>query len=250
MCDLDGTLLDERGAPPLGVSEALLFLERAGVPLAVCTGRSHAIARRRVAAAGLRPVIVASCHGAMVVDERRGRCLRHLTMSRRRAVELAESLSADGLDVTLYSGSGPLPQESAPPVRVTRLIATGSAAAVAVARERCRRLIGAAADSAAADLVEGGSRGGGVRVERPAATTLDVRHRLATKDEGLRSICRALGVTPAAAAAAGDDVSDAAMLKVAGCGIAVGDRDGPLAGVADVVVAQPGLAACLRSLLR
>jgi hydroxymethylpyrimidine pyrophosphatase-like HAD family hydrolase len=49
-------------------------------------------------------------------------------------------------------------------------------------------------------------------------------------------------------AAAGDDASDAGMLRSAGWSIAVGDAGGPLAAAADVVVSQGELAGYVRSL--
>lgn len=77
-CDLDGTLLDERGVGEPGVAAALA---QVGVPLVICTGRPHGAARRLSAAAGLRPAIIASYHGGLVMDERDGAVLRSLTLS-------------------------------------------------------------------------------------------------------------------------------------------------------------------------
>lgn len=80
-----------------------------------------------------------------------------------------------------------------------------------------------------------------VRAERPLPTVIDVRHRLATKDRGLRAAARALGVPMSATLAAGDGPSDVSMLQAAGRGVAVGRRTAAPAAAADVVVTRAGL---------
>jgi hydroxymethylpyrimidine pyrophosphatase-like HAD family hydrolase len=236
-CDLDGTLLDEHGAVVHGLPQALTQLEDAGTPLVVCTGRPLAAARRLIAASRLRPLLVASYHGALVTDERDWRLVRRLTIPWRCLEETADVLSAGGLESTFYGGRDVMPGDTARALSaggrepVTRVIAIGTRRAVDAVLER----LAAVAHPA-------------VRIDRPLATRLDIRHRLATKEEGLRVILAELGVAAADVAAAGDDLSDAGMLHAAGWSIAVGDADSPLADVADVVVGQGELAGYVPSL--
>jgi hydroxymethylpyrimidine pyrophosphatase-like HAD family hydrolase len=236
-CDLDGTLLDEHGAVMAGLPEALTQLDDAGVPLVVCTGRPLAAARRLIAAARLRPLLVASYHGALVTDERDWRLVRRLTIPWRCLEETADVLSAGGLELTFYVGRDVMPGDTARTLPdgdrdpVARILAIGSVHAVDAVLERLATVAHPA-----------------VRIDRPVPFRLDIRHRLATKEEGLRVIVTELEMAVADVAAAGDDRSDAGMLQSAGWSIAVGDADSPLADVADVVVGQGELAGYVGSL--
>lgn len=261
-CDLDGTLLGDRGAPEAGVTDAVADLVVAGVPLVICTGRPHAVARRLVAAAGLCPAVIASYHGGLVIDERTDQPLRYLTLPHSSVEPLARHLLDCGLELTLFEKLDALPRDAERPAQVVRLLAVGPAADVDSACRRVGVLIGGPAAGESARRRIDGDRDSGVsaddeepgpavaegpliRVERPFATVLDVRHRLATKDRGLRTAARALGVPLSAVLAAGDGPSDVPMLRAAGRSIAVGTPTGEAAAAADIVVSGGGLAACL-----
>lgn len=239
VCDLDGTLMDDEGVAVPGLPSVVARLQRAGWPLVLCTGRAYPSARRLAAAAGYSPVIIAAYHGALVVDERTGRQLRHVMMTPRGLARATSLLRRCGLDLTYYMGTaGRLQPEAGAPFEsgeyrrwATRVIALGTQSAI----ERALADVGQRAVP-------------GVRVDHPRPSTLDVRHAAAVKDEGLRAAARALGVSVQETVAIGDGASDAAMLTVAGWGVAVGACDGSCASAADVVLAPENLADYLRRL--
>ena len=234
VCDLDGTLLDSEGAAVPDLLTAMSALVAAGAVVTVCTGRPYAAACRLLSRAGLRPSLLASYHGAFIVDARH-RCLRHLRVPAPEASRTAAVLAAHGLELTLYEGARRRPLDVVHDRRVpaaTRIIAEGGAVAIA---------------AALADAVAGGLRA--ARIDRPTGTRLDVRHRLALKGEALSFLARSLHVPLAETVAIGDDVTDAAMLRCAGLAVAVGAADSPLAHLADTVVASGDLGSFLWSLV-
>ena len=231
VCDLDGTLIDEKGAVVPGVASALDRLAAEGVACMVCTGRPLADARRLLAAAGLYAAILAVCHGALVIDRRKGRYLRHVTVPGRLLPGLLDAAREGGLSTTVYLGARVFSAHDPLPPRATRLIMLGEEARVAAALPALRELAG-----------------GAVLVDRPAADRIDVRHARATKDQALCLVAERLGVALADTVAVGDDVSDVAMLRSAGRAVVVGGRDSPIRDAGDVLVARAELAAFLLSL--
>ena len=63
---------------------------------------------------------------------------------------------------------------------------------------------------------------GRAAVERSQAYYLDVTHPLANKGDGVRALCRRMGVPPESTAVLGDMFNDMAMFAVAGFSIAMG----------------------------
>jgi hypothetical protein len=232
VCDLDGTLLDERGTPAPGIAAALEECAAAGAPLAVCTGRPLDAAVALLARAGLRPVMLACFHGALVLQAESGAVLRHLTLPTAVAGETMEALRAHGLEVTVYEGRARRESPRAPGHRpaapVTRLIATGPNDGVTAAvRELGRR-----------DLPS-------VSVAAVGAGIVRVQRADATKEDALRLMAAELGLCRADVIACGDDDSDEGMLRAAGVAIAVGGPSSPLARWASAVVEQARLGAWL-----
>jgi hydroxymethylpyrimidine pyrophosphatase-like HAD family hydrolase len=224
VCDLDGTLISAAGVPAPGAAAALGDLAEAGVLVMVCTGRPLAVARPMLARTGLEPAILGTYHGGMIQDLRDGRLLRLLHIPEDSAAAVQWALRQYGVDLTTYrEGERRL---------VTRIIGTGGVGIIAAAGE----VLGRQALRA-------------TRAEVVAPDRLDVRHRLAVKAEAVGFVAGRLGLPLTAVAAAGDDRSDADMLRLAGRAIAVGDAAGPLGDVPATFVAPAGLAGCLRSLL-
>jgi len=238
VCDLDGTLVDAGGAAATGVGAALRDLQASGVLFAVCTGRPYASARRLLGRVGLRPDVLAAYHGALVVDLDRRVCVRHLRLPSAVAASIAAELKGCALDVTWYWGGWRLSgKRSDPPTGhaggargpATRLLATGPEAVVDAAVARLGAL----------DI-------GVARIDRPMAARLDVRHRLAVKEEALRLIAERRGVPPDHVTACGDDRLDLAMLRCAGHSVVVGAATADCREAADVTLPMDGLAAYLR----
>ena len=224
VCDLDGTLIDQEGVPTPGAAGALAELAEGGVLVMVCTGRPVAVARPMLARIGLRPHVLGTFHGGMVEDLRSGGLLRLLHLPPDSAETVQWLLRQRAVETSTYREG----ERQA----VVRIIGTGGVGVVAAAQEMLGRLAPRA-----------------TRAELAAPGRLDVRHRLAVKAEAVRFVAGQLRLPLAAVAAAGDDGSDAEMLRLAGRAIVVGDETGPLAGVPATFVPPAGLAACLRSLL-
>jgi len=224
VCDLDGTLVDRADGPAPGAAEALHELQAAGVLLMICTGRRPAVAAPVIDRLRLHPDILGSFHGGVIHDLRGDVPLRHLHIPEDPAAAVQWALRQRGLDVSTYrEGERRL---------VTRIVATGGIQAVAGAREVIDRL---------------GLRG--VRLDLAGGGWLDFRHPLAVKEQAVAFIARRLEIPLERVAAAGDDPSDAGMLRIVGRPIAVGDEAGPLRGLPATFVSPAGLAACLRALL-
>ena len=224
VCDLDGTLIDRSKGPAPGAAEALCELQAAGVLLMICTGRRPAVATPVVDRLGLRPDILGSYHGGVIHDLRGDEPLRHLHIPEDPAAAVQWALRQRGLDVSTHrEGERRL---------ITRILGAGGAQAVAGAREVIDRI---------------GLRG--IRLDLARGGWLDVRHPLAVKDRAVAFVARRLEIPLEQVAAAGDDQSDAGMLRIVGRPIAVGDEDGPLRGLPATFVPPAGLAACLRALL-
>jgi HAD superfamily hydrolase (TIGR01484 family) len=232
VCDLDGTLLDERGTPAPGIAAALDECAAAGAPLAVCTGRPLDAAETLLERAGLRPVMLACFHGALVLHAGSGAVLRHLTLPAAVAGETLEALHDHGLEVTVYEGRARRESPRAPGPRqataVTRLIARGPNGSVTAAVRELRRRELPSVSVAAVGA-------GIVRVQRADAT----------KEDALRLMAAELGLSRGDVIACGDDDSDEGMLRAAGVAIAVGGPSSPLARCANAVVEQAKLGAWL-----
>jgi len=63
---------------------------------------------------------------------------------------------------------------------------------------------------------------GRAQVERSQAYYLDVTHPLANKGDGVKALCRRMGVEPGNTAVVGDMFNDVAMFEVAGFSVAMG----------------------------
>jgi len=249
-CDLDGTLLDDDGAPVAGIVEALAELRAAGAPLAVCTGRPLYSARRAAERLETDPVAYACYHGALVVDPADGRRLRHLALPPDDASALAVKALDHGLGVTVYDIDEPrelareacrtrsrLPRPRGRVARencvgpsVTRLVLHGDAGVAA-------RLL--------PDLIR--TWRGCMRVEPIRPGYIVVFQARADKGDAVRLVATHLGVPLTQVVACGDSDADESLLRAAaGARVAVGDAPQALRRLADTVVSQSDLAATLR----
>lgn len=68
-----------------------------------------------------------------------------------------------------------------------------------------------------------------------SATSMEITHPDANKGNGLRALCRLLGIAPAQALALGDSGNDESMLRTAGLGVAMGNAPDFIQAIADAV---------------
>ncbi len=223
-CDLDGTLLEDEGAPVAGIAAALAELTSSGAAFVVCTGRPLQSARRATDALGVVAAGYACYHGALVVAGS-GALIRHLPVPRDAARAVASEGLRHGLGVTVYdcdeprelaAGGGP---EDEPGDDVSRLVLHGEA-------------------KAAEGLLAGlqGEWDGRLRIERIRPGFIGAFHRNAHKGDALRLLAGYLGVPPGRVAACGDSAQDESLLAAASVRIAVGSSPHVLDHLPGVVV--------------
>lgn len=90
-------------------------------------------------------------------------------------------------------------------------------------------------------------------VVQTAPFYLEVIPKRINKGQGIRDVCRALGITPEDVIAFGDAANDIPMLKAAGVGVAMGNAAQGVKDAADLVTRSnndDGIAAALESLLK
>ena len=89
-------------------------------------------------------------------------------------------------------------------------------------------------------------------VVQTAAFYLEVIPKVINKGQGIRDICRTLGISPEEVIAFGDAANDIPMLQAAGVGVAMGNAAEPVKAAADKVTLtnnEDGIAAALKELL-
>ena len=90
-------------------------------------------------------------------------------------------------------------------------------------------------------------------VVQTAAFYLEVIPKVINKGQGIRDICRTLGISPEEVIAFGDAANDIPMLQAAGVGVAMGNAAGPVKDAADRITLsnnEDGIAAALAELLQ
>ena len=89
-------------------------------------------------------------------------------------------------------------------------------------------------------------------VVQTAAFYLEVIPRIINKGQGIRDICKVLGIEPAEVVSFGDAANDIPMLEAAGMGVAMGNAQEAVKQAADMVTLsnnEDGIAAALEKLL-
>lgn len=89
-------------------------------------------------------------------------------------------------------------------------------------------------------------------VVQTAAFYLEVIPKRINKGQGIRDICKVLGISPAEVISFGDAANDIPMLEVAGMGIAMGNAADPVKTAANMVTLsnnEDGIAAALEKLI-
>lgn len=89
-------------------------------------------------------------------------------------------------------------------------------------------------------------------VVQTAAFYLEVIPKVINKGQGIRDICRTLGISPEEVIAFGDAANDIPMLEAAGVGVAMGNAADAVKAAADRITLtnnEDGIAAALRELL-
>jgi len=244
--DVDGTLLDRRHQLPAENVAAIRALKGSGILFTLATGRIELAVRPFVEALGLKTPLILY-NGARVVDPTTGECLwqAHLPPD---SVETALGILRElPVDVNLYSEGRLYVEAVTPRVQdhlnkdkvaarevgdllaffrngcpgpVTKLLIIGEEPAFeAFARELERRL----GDPMPVHLVSSDP------------IYLEMLPAGASKGEGLRWLCRLLGVPLEQVVAVGDAPNDIDMIEAAGLGVAVANAHPDVLAAADYV---------------
>lgn len=279
-CDLDGTLLDDDGAPAAGVLDALEALRAAAVAIVICTGRSVATTRTIAVRLGLDRGLAIAYHGAVLVDVAGGRWVRRLDLPAGAVGPLVAALRDAGATITAYVdderwvqaepgcscdpgsagdrgaaddlgdtlGQGCSGRQGGAPAEARALGDLATALdGVRVTRLIMEALEGAQRETLAATLGAMAQRWPDLAVSPAPGGRLEIHHAAADKRTALAALCRRLGVPSSAVVACGDGADDAGMLHWAGLGVAVAEGQEAALAAADIVVARADLGRFLRS---
>ena len=235
--DLDGTLLSTERRVSAGDRRALTEAARAGVSIAIVTGRRFPALLPYVTTLEVDPVIVANS-GAIVKASREGPLLRRRLLDLETATAVLQLAAAHGMEPVVHDGPNGeghlILQESARQQQTMARYLNQSlprprwVAAINLARDPVqigftgpvdairvfeKRLAGALAERGAAIHF--------ARTEYPLEdlALLDVLAPDATKSDGLRFLCSHFGIDLSETMAIGDNWNDLDMLEAAGLGV-------------------------------
>ncbi|MFO0829979.1 MAG: HAD family hydrolase [Phycisphaerales bacterium] len=260
--DLDGTLLDRRGAVSARNAEAVRRAEAAGIEVVVATGRSWLESRRALAAIGHRGVFIGA-GGATLHDSVTGRVLRRRTVDAHLVEAIADSVirhghlahllqdpEETGTDYVLIGDARVDPASAwwfrTFPVTVTRhstidrarpIGATIRVGTVAVGQELAIVANALREDLGDRVMLQHWSALTESEVTGSATHLLECFAPETNKWTMTLELCAMRGIDPRTVAAVGDGLNDLAMIRSAALGIAMGNAD---PRVADVAAARVG----------
>jgi len=240
--DIDGTLLNSRREISPRTHAAVVAAERAGLRIALVTGRRYPAARKIADLLPIRPILVLH-NGGLVIEDAVPLRIRPLARSSAIAVlAFAKSLGADPVVHFGHSGEGLLYVETASPshtllayylsrshpdVRVVENLETSVAGH---ADDPLQVMFGGSMDemgALAAAIEERGLDVSALRTVYPKddLSLIDVVAPTVDKSEALRFVCDRWGVSIEQVLAIGDNWNDREMLLAAGRGCVMGNAD-------------------------
>ena len=253
--DVDGTLVLPGGTVPEENRAALREAAARGVAIALATVRIRRTALRIQDQLGIPIHMV--CQAGATVYAADGTLLREETIPLDLAREIAAFADASGFGVLATVAEehrrGPGHENALPSDRPTQAEAPTNLSMIDAPPTRFMVTGARGVELLRERFADAPLRI--VRHYRPDGSILDaaVTAAGATKETGLSALLDHLGVAPAAVLAIGDAESDAAMLRFAGVGVAVGDADACAREAADWVApaaADFGVAAAIRRFAR
>lgn len=241
--DVDGTLLNSAHQLTQPVKKAILALQRRGIPFVIVSARSPSGVRSIFADYGFScPMICYS--GALILDEHR-RTLFHKGMEKPLANRIVRCIEATGYDATLciYSQDQWFVKDKGDPRVITEegIVKTSaregtvdSAADPAISKILCMGEPEFTPDLEARLLREFPE----VTVTKSSDSGLEIMAGGVTKAAAVETLCGLWNISPAEAAAFGDNYNDAEMLELVGQGYLMGN--GPEALKARIPRHAPG----------
>jgi Cof subfamily protein (haloacid dehalogenase superfamily) len=255
--DLDHTILGDSLAFRPALVAAVGAVGDAGIVPMIATGRMFASARPYARELGVTAPLV--CYqGALVADPVTGEWLLHRPMGVALAHEVIDAVAAAGFHMNVYVDDElyveSLNEEAVTYARHARL----EAHAVGDLRawlDRPTTKIVVVGEPAALDALQDRLRAafaGRLFIAKSLPFFLELALPGVSKGAALEFVCGRLGIDPADVVAFGDGANDVELLEAAGLGVAVGEADAALDGVAGwrvPGVEEDGVAAFLEALV-
>ncbi len=239
--DIDGTLIDERGALPPENALALAEAARRGVRVALATIRKRDSALHIAGLLGMPCTLV--CNGGATIFDEAGAELQALTIP----LELARTIAAlaDQQELPLLATIDEHNYYRPRSHPAAHIQATGTDVAAmlpAIDRAPSRFIVRGEAGAALLMREFGAAPLRFVRHYHADGSLADatITHADATKESALAFLCARWAIDCAAVLAIGDAEADIAMLHMAGVGVAVGNAQPDVRAIADWIAPAAG----------
>ncbi|HZK99651.1 MAG TPA: Cof-type HAD-IIB family hydrolase [Caulobacteraceae bacterium] len=241
LADVDGTLVTQEKVLTADARAAADELKRAGVILAITSGRPPRGMKMLIEPLGLEGAI-AGFNGGVLVNPDLTVIESH-TLDPTAARKTLDLILAGGLDAWVYTADEWLIRDAAAP-HVAREAWTVKFDARVVSDfgeedlARAVKIVGISDDLAKVAACETSARkalGGKASAARSQPYYLDVTHPLANKGEVVKTLSRLSGVAAARIATMGDMPNDVLMFDKSGFSIAMGNASDEVKAQADAV---------------
>jgi Cof subfamily protein (haloacid dehalogenase superfamily) len=255
--DIDGTLLNSRNEMTPAVAEAVRAAAARGVAVVLATGRWYGSARRYAQRLNATAPVI-SHSGARVTRQDTLEDLLHLALPLKPAREIVAFMDEHGYDAHLTVGPVTYmrPRPDLDPARLPADIRLEAVHLPFVSEAPVSALVFDPLGIPAIHAAFAERYGGQITFlwNRTSGTAdhLTLHHPDVDKGRALELVCRALDIAPDEALAIGDAESDAAMFRVAGIGVAMGNALPDVQARATVVAPtndEDGVAWALANLL-
>ena len=244
--DFDGTLIDDNQQIPPAVKSAINgYVENGGI-FAVCTGRMLCSILPRVRELGLKGLVIAY-QGSVIADIESGKIIKRSGMSYESMVEICRTLEELNRPVNIYADNDlytDIPKDNEFLQLYERIVGVEAEfidGKISDFVEK-KKLFG----QKAAVLVNKNERdglyielqkrlGGKFDVTCSASVLVEISPITDNKGEALKFLAEHYNIPIEKTVAAGDNLNDLPMIKVAGVGVAVDNADQRLKAEADFV---------------
>lgn len=244
--DFDGTLINDEQQILPSVKNAIESYVAAGGIFAVCTGRMLCCILPRVRELGLKGLVVA-CQGTVIADIESGELLKYGGMEYKDVAGICRNIKELGHPVNVYSGDDlytDIPKDNEYLQMYERIVGIDSqyveeniADFVIKKKLFCQKVAILVAPAQREELYAELKRrlGNKFDVTCSASVLVEIAPITDNKGEAVKFLADKFGIPINKTVAAGDNLNDLTMIKVAGVGVAVGNATESLKAAADFV---------------
>lgn len=244
--DFDGTLLRRDDTISPRTVKAIKEFTAFGGIFGLSSGRAFSSLRLRLGELGLSgsfPVLC--CQGAMSRDSESGELLYQIPMPKESAVEFLRKAENMGLMCQFYTAdkvyAPSLNERNEYYFKHNRIVPEEVGKASEFAEKNDFRILKALAIIEPNEREKMLSEFAGIRGVKSFAShpmLIEAVSQSAGKGNGLKSVCKTLGINLARSVALGDELNDVEMIEAAGLGVAMGNAVNEAKHVADCVTAD------------